>query len=203
MTDLCQSRETAILLLASGASKRMKGRDKLMEAVRGRPLLRDRAMACLSAGIGRVIVVLPPDRPERDKALAGLELEILHTQGSEFGQAHSLKTGLAQVREDAVMVVLADLPDLTPEDLAAVHARAMTSQAPILRGASAAGKPGHPVLFRAALFPELLELDGDQGAQPVIRRHIDDVELVPLPENHALHDLDTPEDWAAWRAAQD
>ncbi|NNK79803.1 MAG: nucleotidyltransferase family protein [Litoreibacter sp.] len=195
-------RDTAILLLASGASRRMRGRDKLLEEVRGMPLLRDRAMACLAAKCGRVIVVLPPDRPDRDKALVGLDVEIIHTMGSEFGQAHSLQVGLSQVQEAQAMVVLADLPALTPEDLKSVLTRARTSPALILRGASETGKPGHPVLFRAALFPEVLELEGDQGAQPVIKRHLSKVELVPLPDLHALHDLDTPEDWAAWRETQ-
>jgi molybdenum cofactor cytidylyltransferase len=43
-------------------------------------------------------------------------------------------------------------------------------------------------------------LTGDTGAREVLKRHSDRVHLVPLKGDRALTDLDTPEDWAAWRA---
>mgnify|MGYP006184317219 CR=1 FL=1 len=42
----------------------------------------------------------------------------------------------------------------------------------------------------------------DEGARSVLVRHRARLRLVPLPGHHATTDLDTPEDWAAWRAAQ-
>ena len=52
------------------------------------------------------------------------------------------------------------------------------------------------------LRPEILALTGDQGARELLQRHRDKVRLVPLPEARAITDLDTPEDWAAWRQRQ-
>ncbi|WP_370741664.1 NTP transferase domain-containing protein, partial [Pseudooceanicola lipolyticus] len=47
-----------ILLLAAGQSARMRGRDKLMERVEGRPLIRRQADIARAATSGPVIVAL-------------------------------------------------------------------------------------------------------------------------------------------------
>ncbi|TDE38430.1 nucleotidyltransferase family protein [Antarcticimicrobium sediminis] len=199
MTDL------PILLLAAGQSRRMRGRDKLMEPVAGTPLLRRMARRACAAGLGPVIVALPPAPHPRHDAVAGLPITPVPVPDLAEGIAASLKRALAALppAAEAVMILLADLPDLTTDDLQTVAA-AMGARADTLiwRGATAAGKPGHPVIFARALFDELAALSGDNGAQMVIRRHAEHMALVPLPARHALNDLDTPEDWAAWRAAR-
>jgi CTP:molybdopterin cytidylyltransferase MocA len=43
-------------------------------------------------------------------------------------------------------------------------------------------------------------LSGDEGARAILRRH--PPRLLALPGRHAVTDLDTPEDWARWRAAR-
>ena len=66
---------------------------------------------------------------------------------------------------------------------------------------SADGTPGHPVLFGRRFFETLAGLRGDRGAREVLREAAEFVTEVPTPGRAALVDLDTPEDWAAWRAA--
>ncbi|WP_245913009.1 nucleotidyltransferase family protein [Litoreibacter ponti] len=188
------------LLLAGGASSRMRGTDKLLEQVRGKALLRDRAEMCLAAGLP-CRVVLPPKAPARRNALHGLDVEIVETQGSELGLSHSIRTGLIGLRGDALLV-LADLPDLS-----ATHLRRVVDAArahplkQVFRGATEAGKPGHPVLICHGLFEELRGIEGDTGAQPVLKAHSGETVLVPIGPA-ALADLDTPEAWAAWREGQ-
>lgn len=191
-----------ILLLAAGQSRRMRGRDKLMEPVAGQPLLRLMAERALAAGIGPLLVALPPPPHPRHAALAGLELTVIDVPDATEGLSASLRRGIGALppAAPAAMILLADLPDLTAEDLKTVaQSFDPTSENLIWRGASA-GIPGHPVILSRALFAELQALTGDTGAQPVLRRHADRMRLVPLPEGHALCDLDTPEAWAAWRA---
>ena len=55
----------------------------------------------------------------------------------------------------------------------------------------------------AALFDQLKHLRGDDGGRAVVRAAADRMQLVPLPGQRARRDLDTPEDWAAWRAEQE
>jgi molybdenum cofactor cytidylyltransferase len=191
-----------ILILAAGASSRMRGRDKCLEVVEGTPLLRQVALLCLSTGCP-VLVALPPDRPLRAAALDGLAVMQVAVPDPAQGMAASLVAGVAMVPKGAaVLLMLADLPEVTAQDLACVLGMAQDHPNRILRGAAADGTPGHPVLFPADLRAELLALTGDEGARSVLQRHKHWVLRVPLPDRHAVTDLDTPEDWAAWRAAR-
>lgn len=194
----------AILIPAAGASSRMRGRDKLLEAVRGRPLLADRVAMAASVKAATVIVTLPPPAaaPGRWDALAGLSATRVAVAAPEAGMSASLAAGIAALPAvpTALMILPADMPDITADDLSALLA-AFDGSA-ILRGATAAGTPGHPVLFPAQDLAALATLTGDQGGRALLTANPARVRLVRLPGEHALTDLDTPEDWAAWRADQ-
>ncbi len=186
-----------ILILAAGASSRMGPRDKLLEEVDGQPLIARSLRMALATGLP-VTLALPPDRPARWAAVAGLSGHRITVERAARGMAESLKAGLAALPADApVLLLLADLPELHTEDLLAV---AKADPSYIQRGATESGQSGHPVLLPVWLRPELTCLSGDQGARDLFQRHKDRLRQVPLPGNRALTDLDTPEDWARWRA---
>lgn len=193
--------DPVILILAAGASSRMRGADKLLEPVADQPLLARTAAAAQATGLP-CLVVLPPDRPARLAALAAAGVAHVIAADAGLGMAESLKAGVAALPQDrAIMLLLADLPEITTEDLTRIAAAHRATPEAILRGASATGAPGHPVLFPARYRADLLTLAGDEGARSILARHRDLVRLIPLPGRHATTDLDTPEDWAAWRAA--
>jgi len=58
------------------------------------------------------------------------------------------------------------------------------------------GRRGHPVVFAADLFPEILELTPDQGLNTVVRRNRDRVLEVVVANAGVLRDIDTPEQLA-------
>jgi CTP:molybdopterin cytidylyltransferase MocA len=94
------------------------------------------------------------------------------------------------------------MPDITAGDIylmVSLHPQAPDA---ILRAATADGRPGHPVLFPADLLPDLARLSGDEGARGVLKRHGARVTLLPLKDDRAAVDLDTPKAWAAWRAGR-
>ena len=169
--------DVTILLLAAGRATRMRGADKMLEPVPGpfgdQPLLQAMARRCLRAGPTRVI--LGPGQPERTALLEGLDIEVLEAPEGA-GMAASIVTG-TDALETPVLVVLADMPDVTAADLHLMIS--LSAQAPeaILRAASEDGTPGHPVLFPADLLPDLRALDGDIGARDVLKRHADRVHL--------------------------
>ncbi|MDA7965292.1 nucleotidyltransferase family protein [Ruegeria sp.] len=192
-----------IILLAAGQSSRMGGADKLMQIVDGMPLLRRSALRAMA--VGPVIVALPPPPHPRYDALDGLDLNKVTIPNAAEGMNASLRGALAQVPDDAtaVMILLADLPDLTEQDLRTV--RQSVADHPdhlIWRGATSDGKPGHPVVFDKSLFSQLSQLTGDAGAQSIVKAQTDKVHIQPLPNGNALLDLDTPEDWAKWRGTR-
>ena len=193
---------TAILLLAAGASSRMRGADKLLQEVDGAPVLRRQAEAALRTGAD-VTVCLAADRPDREAALRGLTLRRLVVKDAGEGMAASIRAGAASLPDDIAGAVIlpADMPEIDAADIAAVLAAFdAAGRDRIARGTSESGVPGHPVVFPARLLPRLRLLSGDDGARGLVR--LEKPIMVPLPGRHALTDLDTPEDWAAWRAGR-
>lgn len=188
-----------ILLLAAGSSSRMRGADKLLEEIDGTPQLARIARAALHTGCP-VTVALPPDRPARAACLDGLPLRRAVVPNPQDGMAASLVAGISTLPESApVLLLLADLPEITAADLSFFLKAWATLPNRIARGTAEDGTPGHPVGFPADLRADLLALQGDQGAREVLQRHKARLHLVALPGQHATTDLDTPEDWARWR----
>lgn len=191
-----------ILILAAGSASRMRGGDKLLELIDGQPQLARILQAALQTGLP-VTVALPPDRPDRAAAIAALPAQKIIVPDPAQGMAASLTAGLASLpAASGVMLLLADLPEITPDDLITLRDAWAQEPEAILRGAAADGTPGHPVCFPPDLRDDLMTLKGDEGARAVLVRHRARLRLIPLPDHHATTDLDTPEDWAAWRAAR-
>lgn len=190
----------AILLPAAGASQRMRGRDKLLQDVAGRPLLQVVAERATRAS-PHVAVTLREEDSAREAVLAGLPVTRLVVEDATEGMAASLRAGARWAMTlpvRALMIALPDMPEITAEDMRAlIRAQAQHAHLP-LRATDMTRRPGHPTLLPHALFGDLLQLRGDEGARRLLAAH--PPRLHPLTGHRALTDLDTPEDWAAWRA---
>lgn len=194
-----------ILLLAAGQSARMRGADKLMQTVDGKPLIRRQADIARAVTSGQVIVALPAAPHPRYEALIDADVRTLPIPDTAEGMNASLRRGIAALPGNAraVMLLLGDLPELTESDLVrVVSAHDPDSDTLIWRGATQDGQPGHPIIFSSALFDRFASLSGDGGGRDIVRAAGKRVIHVPLPGNRARLDLDTPEDWAKWRATR-
>ena len=102
--------------------------------------------------------------------------------------------------EDFLLFAAADQPRLG----SGTAARLLDAARPGVLTAAACweGKPGNPVLFSAALLPELEALTGDQGGRVVLRRHWDRCILLPAEDPLELADADTPEALLALRQGE-
>lgn len=179
----------------------MRGTDKLLEIVDGEALLRRITLAATRSG-APVMVALPPDRPARRAAIAGLGVTVVQVENAASGMATSIRAGLQMaVGAAGLMILPADMPELDASDIARLIEAFDQQPQQIWRAASADGRPGHPVIFPAALFADLARISGDTGARQLVFSNAELVSLLALPAMHALTDLDTPEAWAAWRAA--
>ena len=190
-----------IILLAAGASRRMKGEDKLLRHVDGRPLLHHAAKVALASSVDRVQVVIPSGHDQRRGALAGLDVEIVETRDWQEGMSASLRAGLANLTPDvsAVVVMLADMPEITTDHVNKLIAAFDAEEGrEVCRAQTTDGKPGHPVLFSRRFFENLMDLTGDKGARELLKEVEEFVVAVPTEGDGAVIDLDTPDAWAAW-----
>ena len=182
----------------------MRGRDKLLELVDDEPLLARQIKMALTVS-NDVRVALPP-RPHPRYALVDATVaQPVEVPDAAEGMGASLRTLFGTLPDDTrnAMILLADLPDLEANDLQAViDGVAVAPRALIWRGSTDNCEGGHPMIVDRSLFEDFRKLTGDNGGQQIIAEHADRVHLVRLGARARL-DLDTPEEWAAWRATSD
>jgi CTP:molybdopterin cytidylyltransferase MocA len=192
-----------VLIPAAGAARRMRGGDKLLEPVGGVPQIRRAVEAARRGGARRVWVTVQPEDTARRAALLGTLVKPIEIPEWREGMAASLRVGAraaAAQKATALIVLLPDLPEIGAEDIVRlIEAHAAAPEA-AWRATAEDGTPGHPVLIPARLFEAMAALRGDRGARDLLTPP-EDVRLLALPGRRAVTDLDTPEDWAAWRAA--
>jgi molybdenum cofactor cytidylyltransferase len=190
-----------VLILAAGKSSRMRGADKLMCDMHGAPLLRRQIERAI--GIGPIYVALPSDNHPRLAALNGTDAISLIVPEASQGMGGTMRGAVANLPEcDAFMIILGDLISLTNKDLSGVvNAMSAHKDNLIWRGATPDGRAGHPIIFDASLRPAFANLHGDNGGESIVKSLAAQTYLHRFNDNRARHDLDTPEDWAAWQAA--
>jgi molybdenum cofactor cytidylyltransferase len=187
----------ANLLLAAGKSTRMGSRDKLLEPINDTPLLRLIAQRALT--VGPTFVTLPSvDHPRSVVIPKAAQIVVVN---SDLGMSESLKGGIAALPDffSGVVVLLGDMPDITVEDIAAIHHVALNTGAPCVRATTQNNASGHPTYFAAHLFARFSGLSGDKGASDLIKDLGNKTLFVPLADNRARLDLNTPQDWETYR----
>lgn len=132
--------------------------------------------------------------PEIRDAARALGARAADSPESKKGLSYTIRAGLDAVGTlgdgDFLLFVVADQPWLTAKTVSRLLGRAQ----PGVEAACAAydGRMGNPMLFSAALAPELWELTGDHGGRGVAHRHL--CETVQVDDPRELCDVDAPED---------
>lgn len=189
------------LLPAAGASSRMRGGDKLLEPVDGSPCLVTMAKRAISAGFEVLVSLSSKDHP-RASVVSHLDVQTCVVPNHQDGMSASLRTAAKVVAPHgtAMMILPPDMPAIEINDLRDILNTHTAHPDSIIQASSITGEPGHPVLFPNHLLSEFENLWGDKGAAALLKAHSEKIKYVLLNDNRARLDLDTPEDWAAWRA---
>jgi molybdenum cofactor cytidylyltransferase len=187
------------VVLAAGLSRRM-GRPKLLLEFEGRPVIRHAVEALAGAGIEDIVVVVPPEHGALESALAGLPVRFAVNPAPEAGQAGSVVAGVRALTPptEAALIALGDQPAIPRAVIVGLLECHRATGLPIVAPRYHEGR-GNPVLFDAAVFAELLQLTGDEGARGVIDADSTRVALVPF-DLPMPRDLDTPDDYESLRA---
>lgn len=183
------------IVLAAGMSTRFGSRNKLLAEVGGVPIIVRTVTAYAGAGLEPVLVVTGEDAPALRHALAGLPVDFVDNHDYREGQSRSLVHGVRALPAtvEAAVIGVADQPFLTAEVVRSLVERYLRGR-PLLVAPRYAGEPANPILFDRRLFPELLEVSGDRGGRPVVRRHADEIAWVEVAEARPGRDVDTVAD---------
>ncbi|ENN89152.1 putative molybdopterin MoeA protein [Rhizobium freirei PRF 81] len=187
----------AVVLLAAGKASRMGegGAHKLLAEFDGIPLVRRSASIAIASGASVVVTVTGHRREDIERALGDLAVERVHNADYASGMASSLAAGVgtrAAQKADGVLVMLADMPGITSDDLKALIAAFRDAGGQVIVRAVSGGKRGNPVILPRSVLNAVMRLEGDVGARHIIETSgfsVIDVEI-----GEAAHlDVDTPE----------
>ncbi len=183
------------LILAAGTSSRL-GRSKQLLELDGQALVAHVAARALRSTVDHVVVVVGAESEGVKAALTGLPVDIVENPDFQSGQASSLVCGLGAVRAhaDAIIVLLGDQPGIDPVVIDRVVSARRRDRAGLAM-ARYGDERGHPVLFGHEYFDELSLIHGDQGGREVIKRHHQELVLVPATSGTVPMDVDTEEAW--------
>lgn len=158
-------------------------------------IIRCVAQKALQVETAGVIIVANPAVPKITDQVNDLPVILVWNEMAHLGMSTSLVKGIERVPNNAsaIVVMLADQPEIEPFVLRKVINQYMYSSASIIQ-ASYSGKPGHPVLFDRKWFPSLLQTIGDQGAKHLIQAAGSEHCLVNF-DYPPLEDIDTKEDY--------
>ena len=182
--------ETAGLVLAAGAGRRY-GMPKALVPLDGRLLVQRAADTLREAGLTRRVVVLGAQADQVRAAAPDLP-EVVVNASWESGMGSSLRAGLrflAGTPATAVVVLLVDMPGVTPAAVCRVAAAAAPDA--LAMGGYGPGRRGHPVLLGRAHWPGVLEAaTGDRGARDYLRAHAGLLRVIPVADVADDTDLD-------------
>ncbi|MFQ5951361.1 MAG: NTP transferase domain-containing protein, partial [Candidatus Geothermarchaeales archaeon] len=184
----------AALILAAGTSSRMKGIKQLLE-VGDETMLQRVVDTALGSQADEVVVVLGYRSDEIRERIRFRSAKVVFSRDYMKGMSASLRSGLGALRDDveAVVVLLADQPLVPPGVVDALIEVYKRSRKRIVIPVSE-GVRRNPVLMELTLRGEILEVEGDVGAKPVIDRHKDEIAEVEIPNASFFADVDTWKD---------
>ena len=186
----------SLIVLAAGKSTRMRGRNKLLAKVDGKPMIRRVVEAALQSKVDEVIVVVGWEANRVEKALAEMPCRFVINKNYEKGQSSSVRAGLKEVA-DATQAIL-----VLPGDVAKIDVRSINlvinsyyKKKQAIVTAAHEGKPGHPILFDKQLFDEIGQIDEKTfGLKTVVTKYHRVARLVETGTPNVLLDVDTPEE---------
>ena len=182
----------AAVILSGGASSRM-GSPKALVSYQGRPFLEHLLSVTIHPAIGVRRVVLGPDAEAIAKDITLAPDEIVINHDWEKGQLSSIHAALNSLppNTDGIVLCPVDHPLVSASLIANLIDAFLATRPPIVVP-NYQGRRGHPVIFSAAVYDELLNAPIDQGARAVVWAHKGNVSEVSTTEEGCVLNLNDP-----------
>lgn len=183
---------TGLIILAAGESSRF-GRPKQNLVFNGKTLLQRAVESGLESRCSTITVVLGANSIEITPIS---RTTTLYNKEWKEGMASSIRTAILEINNDLsldqVVIMLCDQPFVDATLLNSLISK-QTETGKAIVACTYNGTTGVPALFHRTLFPELLLLQGQEGAKKILKDHADDIAIIPFERGGI--DIDTPADY--------
>jgi molybdenum cofactor cytidylyltransferase len=194
---------TAGLLLAAGCSRRL-GSPKQLLPFGASTLLNHVLRQALTSDLDRVVLILGHQAERIEESLGSQsrhpKLEIVENIHYASGVSSSIVAGLQPVEAecDHVMILLADMPQVTTQLINHLLRRAARSHSPLCAVKRPHGR-SHPVIIGRRFYAEIRRLQGDVGARHLFLAYPDLVHLIEPVGPYEGADIDTMADYLRFK----
>jgi CTP:molybdopterin cytidylyltransferase MocA len=184
----------AAAILAAGESRRM-GKPKALLPYRGKTFVEHLMTVAKHPRVGVVRVVLGAGAENiREQLGLSADSAILNPNWSE-GQLSSIQAavrGLSSQATEGLLLCPVDHP-LISADVVTRLIRAFDAGPAAIVVPTYHGRRGHPVIFRASVYDEILAASPEVGARQVVWAHKANTVEVPVEEEGVVLNLNDPE----------
>jgi molybdenum cofactor cytidylyltransferase len=186
---------TGLIILAAGQSSRM-GQPKQQLQYQGKSLLQHAVHTAMASVCRPVVVVLGAYAEHILTAIKNEPIIIVNNTKWPEGMVSSIRAGVTELEKqkdiDSAVIMLCDQPFVNAE-LINNLIQIKTKSGKGIIACAYNGTFGVPVLFDKSYFPQLISLQGNEGAKQILTQYVNDLATIAFAA--AEIDIDTPADY--------
>lgn len=185
------------LIMAAGNSSRF-GSPKQLLKWKNSNLLQHAIETANESNVSKVFVVLGANYDQILEMIDTSSVEVVRNPSWKNGLGNSIAFGVNSViqevpKTEGILIMLADQPLIDSDYLNGMIDKFKEGKNQIISTTYKNNKQGVPVIFDKAFFNELIQLNNDDGAKQVIKKHMANV--VAVKHDNNCVDIDTFEDY--------
>ena len=198
-------KKIGIILLAAGESSRL-GRPKQLLSYNGKTLLQHSLQIAQASTACLIVVVIGAHASTVQNEIGLVDnIHVVENPNWKEGMASSIHCGIETFKKvaadlEGLILMVCDQPFVTAQLLNELKTAHQTTGKTIV-ACSYGDTFGPPVFFHRSLFDEVLQLKGDVGARSIVRKHTNDVEVIPFPKG--TYDVDTEADYERLKTSKE